>query len=111
MFIIVFRSRLSGDADEEYLAADKAMWERVRAITSDDPQDFLEYTSDDGERLAIIRWQNAKTLEKWRRDEAHLAAKQKGREKWYSFYEITVAEVVRTSTGGTTVDTSPLQLG
>ncbi|MFZ3561262.1 antibiotic biosynthesis monooxygenase family protein [Streptomyces sp. BH055] len=108
MYIIVFRSRLTEEAGEEYRATDAALFERVRALAGDDLVDFRSYTSEDGERLAVVRWRSGETLERWRRDPEHLAAKQRGREEWFQSYEVTVAEVLRTSSGGVSVDSSPL---
>jgi heme-degrading monooxygenase HmoA len=53
------------------------------------------YESADGERLAIVWWRDRESLENWRHDVRHRLAQQLGRERWYSFYEIEVAEVIR----------------
>lgn len=107
MFVILFKSRLSDQAGEDYYATEELMRERVRAIAGPDLIEVKHYTGEDGERLAIVFWQDPETLEKWRVDPEHLAAKQMGREQWYSSYELTVAEVVRTSTGGVDVEAAP----
>ncbi|MFJ6666548.1 antibiotic biosynthesis monooxygenase family protein [Streptomyces sp. NPDC091383] len=100
MFVIVFRSRLTGQAGEEYRATDAALFERVRALAGDDLADFRTYTAEDGERLAVVRWRDGETLERWRRDPEHVAAKRRGHKEWFDYYEVTVAEVLRTSSGG-----------
>lgn len=101
MFVILFKSRLSAEAGEEYFATDDLLAERVHAIAGDDPVEVKHYTAEDGERLAILYWRDSETLAKWRADPQHQAAQRLGHQKWYSFYELTVAEVIRTSMGGT----------
>lgn len=104
MFVILFKSRVSDQAGEEYYVTEDIMRQRVRAIAGSDLVEVKHYTGEDGERLAVIFWQGAETLEKWRTDPEHAVAKQMGREKWYSSYELTVAEVVRTSSGGADIE-------
>lgn len=97
MFVILFKSRLSEQAGEDYYAMEDVMRERVRAIAGDDLVDVKQYTGEDGERLAVVMWRNAETLDKWRHDPEHLVAQAMGREQWYSSYELQVAEVIRSS--------------
>lgn len=104
MFVILFKSRLSEQAGEDYYATEERLQERVRAIAGSDPVEVKTYTGEDGERLAVLMWRDAETLDKWRRDPEHQVAQQQGRKHWYSAYELTVAEVIRTSSYG---DESP----
>ncbi|MFE1311046.1 antibiotic biosynthesis monooxygenase family protein [Streptomyces sp. NPDC058755] len=97
MFVILFKSRLTDQAGEDYYATEDEMRQRVRAIAGPDLVDVQHYTGEDGERLAVVLWRNAETLEKWRSDPEHQVAQRLGRERWYSSYELTVAEVLRTS--------------
>ncbi|MEV0962755.1 MULTISPECIES: antibiotic biosynthesis monooxygenase [unclassified Streptomyces] len=100
MFVILFTSRLSEEAGAEYYATEERLQERLRAVTDSDPVEVKHYTGDDGERLTVMLWRDAETLEKWRADPGHRGAQRLGRERWYSAYELTVAEVLRTSAGG-----------
>jgi heme-degrading monooxygenase HmoA len=97
MLMIVFKSRLSEEAGEEYYATEDHLRERVRAMAGPDLVEVKHYQAEDGERLAIVWWRNPETLEQWRTDPEHQVAKDKGREHWYSSYELYVAEVLRTS--------------
>ncbi|MEU8501929.1 antibiotic biosynthesis monooxygenase [Streptomyces lavendulae] len=97
MYVILFKSRLSERAGEDYYATEERMLERVRAIAGDDPVEVKHYTGEDGERLAVLMWRDEETLDNWRCDPEHLVAQQLGRKHWYSSYELTVAEVIRTS--------------
>jgi heme-degrading monooxygenase HmoA len=97
MFVILFKSHLSEQADEEYEATEERMQERVRAIAGSDPVEVKHYTAEDGERLAVMMWRDGETLDKWRCDPEHRVAQRMGRERWYASYELTVAQVIRTS--------------
>src|SRR5579885_3174552 len=77
MVVVLFRSRLSGAAGEEYAARSAEMLAR------------------DGERLTVIHWESAETLRAWAEDEEHRRAQAEGRTRWYEAYEVEVAEVVR----------------
>ncbi|MVO89224.1 antibiotic biosynthesis monooxygenase [Streptomyces sp. p1417] len=97
MFVILFKSRLSEHAGADYYATEDRMRERVREIAGTDLVEVKHYTGEDGDRLAVVMWENAGTLEEWRTDPEHQVAQKLGRDRWYSAYELTVAEVVRTS--------------
>ncbi|MFF7972608.1 antibiotic biosynthesis monooxygenase family protein [Streptomyces sp. NPDC007905] len=97
MFVILFKSHLSEQAGEEYYATEERMQERVRAIAGSDPVEVKHYTGEDGERLAVMMWRDEETLDKWRCDPEHQVAQRMGRKHWYSAYELTVAQVIRTS--------------
>jgi heme-degrading monooxygenase HmoA len=95
----MFRSRFSDAVDEEYDATEQRLAKQVREMAGSDLVQVKNYQSDDGERLAVVWWRNPETLEKWRADPQHQAAQRTGREVWYSWYEVSVAEVIRTSSG------------
>jgi heme-degrading monooxygenase HmoA len=95
MMIIVFRSKLTAAAGDDYNQTSDAIF--AHAKMQPGFIDLKSYTAEDGERLTIVWWENAETLEQWRRDLKHMAAKRTGRERWYEYYKMDVAEVVRTS--------------
>src|SRR5262245_19138162 len=57
--------------------------------------DVKAFKSDDGERLTVVWWENEETLKGWRENVRHRLAQRLGREQWYEYYKIEVAEVVR----------------
>lgn len=97
MILVVFRSRFSEQVDDTYGTTEEHLAKRVREMAGDDLVHLKNYVAEDGERLALVWWRNPETLEKWRNDPEHQDAQQLGREKWYEFFELSVAEVVRTS--------------
>jgi heme-degrading monooxygenase HmoA len=91
MLVILFRSKLTPEAGADYQSMGEQMFEHAR--NQPGFVDYKEYTSDDGERLTVVRWQDEATLEQWRNDARHRAAKTRGREGWYERYHIEVAKV------------------
>src|SRR5262249_11026414 len=55
------------------------------------------FTAEDGERLTVVWWKDRETLEEWRNDARHVSAQNTGRERWYEYYKMEVAEVFRES--------------
>jgi heme-degrading monooxygenase HmoA len=95
MILILFRSRLTGTAGDDYVAMNDRM--QALAQEADGFVDLKAFTAADGERLTIVRWRDLASLQKWRDDPRHRAAQEMGRERWYEDYVSEVAEVVRES--------------
>ena len=95
MMLILFRSRLTAAAGDDYAAMDRAMEAHARAFPGF--VDVKSFTAKDGERLTVVWWQDAATLHAWAGDVRHRAAQALGRERWYDYYKMDVAEIVRTS--------------
>ena len=93
MYIVLFRSRLTDEAGSDYQDMAGEMLELAKVQPGF--IDFTQYTSDDGERLSVVRWKNKETLEAWRNHERHRIAQNKGRERWYAYYHLEIVELVR----------------
>jgi len=93
MIVILFRSRLTSRAGEDYAAMDARMMEKARAAPGF--VDVKSYSAADGERLTVVRWKDAETLRVWREDAEHRHVQATGRRLWYEWYEMEVAEIVR----------------
>jgi heme-degrading monooxygenase HmoA len=98
MMIVLFRSELTAAAGEDYAATAAAMLARARTMPGF--VDFKQFRAEDGERLSVIRWESAETLRAWAEDPEHRAAQQRGRERWYRWFRLEVAELVRSSGAG-----------
>ena len=92
MILVLFRSKLV-EAPEGYAE----MAEEMEALARTMPGfvDVKGYVAEDGERLTVVRWENAETMRQWREHARHRVAQRAGREKWYAYYKMEVAEVVR----------------
>jgi heme-degrading monooxygenase HmoA len=92
MIVVLFRSKLV-----EEPAGYNEMAEEMESLARTMPGfiDVKSYKADDGERLTIVRWEDEETLRQWREHERHRVAQRSGREQWYAYYKMEVAEVVR----------------
>ena len=95
MMLISFRAKLTSEAGKDYDEMSAEM-ERL-ARSSPGFVDVKAYNSPDGERLTLVWWQDAETLKGWATHVRHLQAQRMGRAKWYQYYKLEVAEVVRQS--------------
>lgn len=95
MIVVLFRSKLV-DIPDGY----GAMAEEMDALARTMPGfiDVKSFTSADGERLTVVWWENEETLTGWREAARHRVAQRTGRERWYQYYKMDVAEVVRSKT-------------
>ncbi len=95
MIVILFRSKLTSVAGDDYAKMNNFLSEYVQ-----DRPGFIaakSFRAEDGERLTLVWWRDRETLEQWRTDMNHVAAKKQGRERWYEYYKIEIAEVYRES--------------
>ena len=94
MFVVLFRSRLrDGYPQEEYERTAERMLElarQVRGFVS-----FDHYTNPAGDRLTVVRFETDGAVATWRTNVEHMQAQQRGREAFYTEYDVTVAEVRR----------------
>ena len=95
MLVILFRSRLTATAGEDYSRMADAMF--AHASTFPGFVDVKSFTAEDGERLTVVWWQDEDTLKAWATDAKHRAAQQAGRDRWYEYYKMDVAQIVRVS--------------
>ena len=93
MIVTVFRSRLSPDLREEYVALADRMNELARAMPG-----YISHKgffADDGERVTIVEFESEETMRAWRMHPEHVAAQRAGRDKYYTAYSVQICEVIR----------------
>ena len=92
MIVVLFRSKLVEEpAGYDEMAAEMdALARKMPGFI-----DVKSYKAEDGERLTIVWWENEETLAQWREQARHRVAQRMGREQWYAYYKMEVAEVVR----------------
>lgn len=95
MVVVLFRSRLGTAAGADYEAMATEMETRARAMPGF--VDVKTYRAADGERLTVARWESADAVRAWGDDVRHREAQRLGREQWYDWFQLEVAEVVRSS--------------
>ena len=95
MVVILFRSRLTSEAGADYKDLDAELSETVKS--QDGFVDVKSFSAADGERLTVVWWRDQESLAKWKALPRHAEAQRAGRQKWYEYYKMDVAEIVRVS--------------
>ena len=95
MMLILFRSKLTDIDPEGYAKMAAAM--DAHAKTFDGYIDAKSFRADDGERLTVVWWRDEASLQVWASDAKHRVAQERGRERWYEYYKMDVAQIVRVS--------------
>lgn len=94
MVIVLIRTRLREGAD---VAAYEQLNARMESLVQDLPG-FISargYRSDDGDEISIVRFESAGALRHWRDLPEHVVAQRRGREEFFSAYDVEVCEVTR----------------
>lgn len=89
--VTVFRSRLNPGIDTDYAHVAQRM--NDLAIQMPGYVEHKSFRADDGERVTIVTFIDQASHNAWRNHPEHRAAQQAGRERFYSEYSLTVAEV------------------
>jgi len=93
MVVVVFRSRLAPETGDDY----SEMAEEMLSTAKEMPGfvEFKSFKADDGERLSLVYWQNHETMAGWRNHPRHRIAQGMGKAKWYAYFRLEVADIVR----------------
>ena len=106
-FSVIFTAQRTLSDEDMYSLAS----ERMVELAQQQPG-FLGLESvrgEDGIGITVSYWRDRAAIRAWRIDVEHLAAQQMGRQEFYSWYHIRVAEVVahRTFDASAAVDSQP----
>jgi len=92
--ITLFRSRLRADAAANGYE-DVAVRLEARARAMPGLLEFKVFTAPDGERVSVIVFDTPEHHDAWRDDPEHREAQQRGRDRFYAEYEISVCRPLR----------------
>jgi heme-degrading monooxygenase HmoA/predicted lactoylglutathione lyase len=84
--VVIFRSRRRDEDDADYADLATKMFELAESMPG-----YIwakTYTAEDGEHVTIARFDTAEQERAWRDNAEHRAAQKRGREKFYSSYDI-----------------------
>ena len=93
MVTAVVRVTLRDDIDlEDY----KRFEEKMIALGSSMPGflEIKEFNADDGESMMLVTFQTRDDMIRWRDHPDHKRAQQRGRERFFSKYDVKIGEVV-----------------
>lgn len=95
MLVILFRSKLTPEAGEDY----NAMSDELHSLVRENPGfiDVKHYKAEDGERLTAVWFKDKESLREWKQLPRHREAQTTGRVKWYEYYKMDVATIERVS--------------
>jgi heme-degrading monooxygenase HmoA len=93
MIVTVFRSRLLPESQDEYAKVAARMSELAQSMPG--YISHKTFTAPDGERCTIAEFESEETTRAWSTHAEHQAAKLRGREAFYSEYDIKVCAVQR----------------
>ena len=88
---VIFTSKRTADDDAGYARATARMEELAAKIPG-----FLGIESargEDGSGITVSYWANDDAVTAWRTHPEHLEIQARGRQEWYSSYELRVARV------------------
>jgi heme-degrading monooxygenase HmoA len=94
MIVVVFRSRNRPGADlDEYARRSK----RMRELVEQHPGfiSIENFEGPDGEELSLEIFENDESVKAWRANPEHRDTQRWAREELYSWYSVTVSEVIR----------------
>jgi heme-degrading monooxygenase HmoA len=94
MIVVLFSVTPRADADAaDYRETSARMHEIVEAMPGF--VSYKDYEADDGEGIAVVRFESEEALDEWRDHPEHRAAQRKGRESFYERYWVQVCRTVR----------------
>jgi len=99
MVIVVFRSRLKADVNQEELGR---LGQRMFEIASSMPGyvSYTDFSASDGENVSVVEFESLETLADWRNHPEHRAAQERGRQDFFQEYVVQVCTLVRESKFG-----------
>ena len=91
MYAVIFKATIA-EFDDEYLRTVERMKEL--AFKKYGCQDFVSVTGGN-EEIAISYWQTLQQIRDWKNDPEHRSAQKKGREKWYTSYNVDICKIIK----------------
>lgn len=94
MEIVLFKIRTREDLDEaEYQREFEHMFELVSQVEGF--KGIEGFKGEDGSELAVAKFESAEAVAEWRDHPEHVLTRARGRNEFFSAYEITIATVWR----------------
>jgi heme-degrading monooxygenase HmoA len=94
MIVVLFSVTPSDGADAAEVRETSA---RMHEIVEAMPGfiSYKDYAADDGEGIAVVRFESDEALDEWRNHPEHRAAQRKGRDSFYDRYWVQVCRTIR----------------
>ncbi len=92
-YAVIFVSKLKDPESSAYGAMAQKMEEFVKAQPGYLGIDSVR--NAEGEGITVSYWDSLQAIEKWKADDRHLVAQQRGKDDWYAHYKIVVAQSIK----------------
>ena len=94
MIVVLFSYSLRADADVQ---AEDAATDRMWSIVSRMPGfiSYKSYTAEDGETIAVVRFESREALEAWKYRSEHREIQERARVEWFEDYWVQASESFR----------------
>jgi heme-degrading monooxygenase HmoA len=94
MIVVLFSIAMREDADvDAEAAASDRMWSIVSAMPGF--ISYKAYTAEDGETIAVVRFESREALDAWRRQPDHRETQERARQEWFEEYWVEASETFR----------------
>ena len=91
MYAVIFKAEFKHQ-DQEYSETAERM--RQLAINNYGCVEFVSVCKGESE-ISISYWESEDQIKRWKQDEEHVKAQEKGKALWYKSYSIQVCKVMR----------------
>ncbi len=91
MYAVIFTARIREIDDEYFIVAN-----RMRSLATEKYGCIeFECASEDNREISISYWPSLESIENWKNDPEHIEAQKQGQQRWYSSYQIKIANIER----------------
>ena len=91
MYAVIFKAE-SKLKEQDYSETAERM--RELAINKYDCLEFVSVCERENE-ISISYWESEDKIKRWKQDEEHVKAQEKGKALWYKSYSVEICEVMR----------------
>ncbi|CAH2714566.1 putative protein YqjZ [Neobacillus rhizosphaerae] len=92
-YVVIFTSQRTENDSKGYASMSDKMEELARLQPG-----FISVESardHEGHGITVSYWESLEAIQKWKANTAHQVAQQKGKETWYSNYNVQICKIVR----------------
>ncbi len=91
MYAVIFTARIRQIDDEYFIVAN-----RMRSLATEKYGCIeFESVSEGNREISISYWPGLENIESWKNDPEHMEAQKQGQQRWYSSYQIKIANIER----------------
>ena len=101
MHVVIFEVNIANGKQEEYLSIATKLRKQLISMPGFISIERFQSLVNSDKMLSLSYWEDEKSLLNWKKQNDHLIAQKKGRESIFNDYKISIANVERNYTMGT----------